>query len=297
MLKPAFSTVACPEWTLSQVADRAQALGFEAVELRTFGENSNRFACDPSLTAGDKVRRIFGQRGIEILSLATGAHFEQRVWPPVIGHVISDTEQAVRDARRAIDLAVAIEAPFVRVFGFDIPSMDTRKTAIKRIAQRLAMVVDHADKTGIRVVLENGGGFNSAQEQRELIEAVNSPLLGAAYSIAVGAAAGDLPGAAIRVLGDRLWVARVKDLRDGRPCELGRGTVPCEAFARALNESGFGGPLVFEWDRAWNPDLAPAPEALTLASGTIWSWLGGRLPAAAVPAHPTSPQRAPAIRR
>lgn len=301
MMKPAFSTVACPEWTLSQVAERAQACGFEAVELRTFGDGSTDFACDPALTDGAKVRRVFSGRGIEILSLATSVRFDEPVFPPVIGHAISDTEKSVRAGKRAIDVAVAIECPFVRVFGFEYPAREKRAAALARIADRLGKVIDHADKSGVRVVVENGGSFSSAAEVMELIRAVDGPLVGVCYNLAAARLAASVKGEAWRVeddvaqLGDKLLVARIKDLKDGMPCELGRGDVPCERLVRALHAADFDGPVVYEWDRAWRPELAPAEQVLAGAAGTIWSWLGGRVPAAAAGAanagHNGSPVR------
>lgn len=287
MLKPAFSTVACPEWTLSEVADRASACGFEAVELRTFGVASSRFACDPALTDGEKVRRIFSGRGVEILSLATGVSLEEPVNPPVIGWAISDTERSVRAARWAIDLAVAIECPLVRVFGFDIPAREDRSIATARIAKRLAAVADHAHNTGIRVVIENGGGFRKASEVVELVTAAASPLVGVSYSLPVGVDAGDSLEAALDALGDRLWVARFKDLNHGQPVPLGEGQIPCEQFTRELLKRGFSGPLVYEWDRAWRTGLAPAEVELAAASARVWGWLGGRVPVRAARAPAT----------
>jgi sugar phosphate isomerase/epimerase len=287
MMKPAFSTVACPEWTLSQVAERAQDFGFEAVELRTFGDHSTMFACDPALTSGDKVRRLFGDRGVEVLSLASGVRFDEPIRPPVIGYAISDTERSVREGRRAVDLAVALECPYVRVFGFDFAAREKRSRAVTRIAGRLAKVVDHAEKTGVKVVVENGGAFRTAAALRELLVAGQSRLLGVSYNLALGIEAGDTVESAIASLGDALMVARIKDLRDGHPCELGAGQVPCERFVRTLAAAGFDGPLVYEWDRAWMPELAPAEQVLGSAAARIWSWLGGR-----AVAEPTSAPRA-----
>lgn len=285
MMKPAFSTVACPEWTLSQVAERAQSCGFEAVELRTFGDGSTSFACDPALTDGAKVRRLFNGRGIEILSLATSVRFDEPVFPPVIGHAISDTEKSVRAGKRAIDLAVAIECPHVRVFGFEYPARERRARALARIADRLGKVLDHADKSGVKVVVENGGSFGTAAEVMELIGACAGPLVGVCYNPAAARLAAQAAGEAWRVeddlarFGDKLLVARIKDLRDGLPCELGRGEVPCERLVKSLHSAGFDGPVVYEWDRAWRPELAPAEQVLSGAAATIWGWLGGRVSA------------------
>ncbi len=272
MLKPTLSTVACPEASLREVAELAERFGFEAVELRTFGTDSRRFANDPALSSEDKTRDLFRTRGIEILSLATSSRFDATIFPPVLGHVFSDTERSVREAKSAIDLAVRLECPYVRVFGFEIAPREQPKAATARIAERLGKVCDHADKTGTRIVLENGGSFETAVQLRDLIEKVGHPLLGASYSLATGVAAGDEPSGAVAALGSLLWLARLKDLADGSPVPLGKGATPCREFVSALSRSGFSGPLVYEWDRAWIPTLAPATEALANVASTLVGW-------------------------
>ena len=285
MLKPTLSTVACPEAPIRDVADYVERFGFEAVELRTFGTDSRRFACDPALSSENKTRLLFRSRGIEVLSIATSCRFDATIFPPVMGHVFSDTERSVREAQSAIDLAVALECPYVRVFGFEIAAREGALAATARIADRLRKVCDHADKTGAKVALENGGSFETAGKLRDLIEQVNHPLLGASYSIATGAAAGDDPVAAVATLGPRLWIGRIKDLRDGRPVSLGTGNVPCRAFVEALAGAGFDGPLVYEWDRAWFPDIAPATSALEGVARTLVEWAGAGQPTAATKRH------------
>ncbi len=274
MIKPSFSTVACPEWTLDQVAANAARYGFEAVELRTFGERSSRLACDPALTAEEKALAMFHETGIEVLSLGTSVAFDEPIKPPVIGLAIGDTERSVRAGKRAVDMAVALECPYVRVWGFDLPPREKRNSSIARIAKRLGMVADHAQKTGVRLVVENGGGFSRATEVREIIEAVGSPLVGACYSLATGVAEGETLNDAMDALAGRLWVARIKDLDEhGKPCALGSGKLPCRQFVGALAAGGFDGPLVFEWDRLWFPDLAPADAVLPVAAKQLFNWM------------------------
>jgi sugar phosphate isomerase/epimerase len=297
MLKPTFSTVACPELGLADVATLAETHGFEAVELRTFGTDSRRFANDPALTSEAKTRDHFRTRGIEILSLATSCRFDATIFPPVIGFALSDTERSVREAKSAIDLAIALECPNVRVFGFETASREKPKAAVARIAERLRKVCDHADKTGTRIVLENGGSFETAIQLRDLIDAVRHPLLAASYSIAVGHAAGDDAAAAVAALGSTLGVARVKDLRDSRPVRLGEGDIPCREFVADLARTGFDGPVVYEWDRAWYPDLAPASEALAGIAAMLTQWASAGPGAPGAAGHTLAPAVAAPVRQ
>ncbi len=286
MASIAFSTVACPDWTLDRVAQFAAGSPFHAVELRTFGVDSRSFACDPALTGPEKVRRMFSGAGASICSLATGTRFDAPVMPPVIGALISDDEVEVREACRAIELAAQLGCPAIRVFAHDIPERESRGSALARITRRLTKVLDHARNTPVRVMLENGGGFPSVADLTEIIERVDHPLLGASYSLVAGLEAGDDPVRAISALGTRLMVARVKDLADGRPTRVGDGDVPVEAFVEALGRSGFGGTIVYEWDRAWFADIETAEAVLPDACKVLFEWqrrstAGGRVPAMA----------------
>jgi len=54
-IKFAFSTVACPDATLKQVAQKAKDMGYDGVELRTLGTGSAGLSCDPALSEPGKV--------------------------------------------------------------------------------------------------------------------------------------------------------------------------------------------------------------------------------------------------
>lgn len=274
MIKTAFSTVACPEWTLHRVARAAAEFGFDGVELRTFGYGSTEFACDPSLTGAAKVREIFAGEGVRIASLGSSVRFDEPIRPLVIGRVLGDPEAPVRRAKAIIDLAAQIEAPHVRVFAFEHSERESRRAAVARIVERLKLAVDAARNTGVRLVLENGGSFPRAVDILELIEAVNDPLLGAAYAIGPAHSIGETPAEGAAVLRSRLWFAKVKDFRDSKACRLGEGDLPGAALIEALTASRFTGWVVYEWDRAWLPDLDPADDVLPAAARTLYQWLG-----------------------
>ncbi len=273
MIRAAFSTLACPEWKLDRVAAQAAELGFDGVELRTFGFGSTRWACDPALTDPRKTRAIFANAGVEIACLATSIRLDQPIRPKVFGRTfVFDQERSVREARRLIDLASAIGAPLMRIYGFEVGPGETRASTTKLILARLAMVVDHARNRGVRIVLENGGSYPRAADLKALIDSARHPLLGAAYALAPGAAAGDGPGDAAKALRADLLLARIKDLDDrGRPVALGAGRLPAREFAQAVGRSGAEW-IVYEWDRAWDESLAAPDAVLPGVAERLYQW-------------------------
>jgi len=275
VLKTAFSSVACPEWTLARIARAAADYGYEGVELRTFGYGSREFACDPAMTGAEKLRAMFAEPGVEIACLATSVAFDEPIRPPVIGRALCDTERSIRQAKAAIDLAAQVESPLVRVFAFEIPGRESRASALARIVERLTLAVDGARNTGVRVVIENGGSFTRASDLATIIEKVGSSLLGAAYSMPVAVDAGEDPAEGLQILGDRVWTAKIKDRgEDRRPVPLGTGQFPCAGFVRTLMEYGYCGWLVYEWDRAWIPGLEAPEVVLPTALRRIYEWSG-----------------------
>lgn len=274
MIHFACSTVAFPHLPLAEAVAMADEAGFDGIELRSFGSGSTSFANDPTLTAEEKTRAILGDAGLDCSSIATGISFDAPIWPPVIGRALADQEASVRAGKRAVDLAAQLETPLVRVFGFQSRGRESLKQAMKRIAGRLRTVCDHARNTGVRVVVENGGSFERAEDLAELIEMVKSPLIGASYDGAVGHVAGDDPASAVATLGDRLWLGRVKDVLEGRPVQLGEGDRDPEGFVRALSAAGYAGMVVFDWDTAWFEGLSPASEVLPEGLRRLCDWAG-----------------------
>jgi len=287
MIRTAFSTVACPQWKLERVVRTAAELGYDGVELRTFGYGSRRFVCDPMLTGAAKVASLLADTGVDCCCLATSLRLDAPIRPHLLGRTfLFDQDAPVRRGRRMIDFASRIEAPMVRLFGFEVPAGESRRATVRLIGQRLAQLADHARHRGVRVVVENGGSFRTADDLRELLDAADSPLLGACYNGAVGRAAGEDHTKALRTLGRRLLLARLKDYAQGAPALPGAGEADARGFARALADYRFfDGWLSFEWDAAWHEGLEPADEVLPEAIATIYGWLGGQATGKASPAQ------------
>lgn len=282
-MKPAFSTVACPSWTLSRVVNRAEDWGYLGVELRSFGYSSSEFACDPALTGPAKTRAMFDRGGVEPFCIATSIRFDEPVTPPIIGEIFADKDKPVRAAKGAIDLASRLRSTYVRVFAFEIIGRESRRAALSRICEGLALAADAARNSGVRLLIENGGSFNTAADLAEMIDRVANPLLAAAYNVPVAVAAGEDAVKGVNVLGDSACVVKLCGYDGGRPCALDAGQIPNRAIVNQLRDTGFDGWLVYEHPAAWlGRTGADAEVPLAAAARTLYDFMGR---------HETAPTR------
>ena len=121
----AFSTLGCPKWTWPEILDFAAQHGFSGVELRgLLGEMnlpaSPQFAANKIATDKSDV----AAHGLKITDLGSSAAMHD-----------ADPQkraQQLADARSFIDLAAALGAPYVPVFGNEIKG--PREEMIARVS-------------------------------------------------------------------------------------------------------------------------------------------------------------------
>lgn len=298
-MKPAFSTIACPDWTLDRIIPFAEDAGYAGVEFRSFGQTGggqtgSDLACEPCFTGVGKLRGLLDHSGVEPACLATSIRYDAPIFPPVIGRVIGDFEAPVRETKRAVATAAGIECPFVRVFGFELEN-ESRASGLRRIVQRLGLAVATARHTGVRLLLENGGSFPTGADLREIIDRIGSPFLAAAYNPAVAASAGEDPLEGVATLRGVLESVKLRDIvlgdretgKPGASARLGEGGLDLggigfEGFVRGLAETGYEGWVTFEYDRLWWPGTQNDDEVEAIlrdAAAKIYRWAGRPLSA------------------
>lgn len=272
-MKPAFSTIACPTWTLDEVADQAERLGYLGVELRSFGSASTQFACDPALTDAAKVRSMFDKAGVDLCCLATSLRYDEPVADPFL-HILGDRDKSTLETKSAISLASQIECPLVRVYAFETFGSEARPKAIRRIVSRLKLAAAAARNTGVRLVLENGGSFPTAADLAELLDLVESPFIAASYSVSTAVRAGERPVHGINVLGDRIATVKLSDWKGTHVCALGKGDIPNAEAIEALGAAEYSEWVTYEFPVAWAHAEGAPEKVLADSAKTLYSWIG-----------------------
>ncbi len=258
----AFSTLGCPKWTFLQILDFAQQHGFSAVELRGMLGELN-LPVRPEF-APDKIaqsRREISSRGLKIACMSSSAAMHEE--DP------QKRAQQLADARSFIDLAAALGAPYVRVFGNDIKG--PREEVIARVAAGLHELGEYAGPRNVTVIIESHGDFTDSPTLKDILTRANSEhvaLLWDAHH--TYATSHEEPEFTVGQLGK--WIrhthlkdsvpvgkAEVKD--EGKEPErryvlTGKGDIPVERQIRALVNMNYKGMYCFEWEKVWHPEIA-----------------------------------------
>src|ERR1700758_952643 len=106
----AFSTLGCPAWEWNKILDFAQQHGYSAVELR--GLQGNLDLPSNPVFAADRMAQTKSEIQAHQLRIACVSSSAQLY--------VEDPDKRAKelaDARRFIDLASRLGAPYVRVFG------------------------------------------------------------------------------------------------------------------------------------------------------------------------------------
>lgn len=247
-----FSTLGCPDWGWDRVLSEAERLGFAAIELRGLGGELDLTA-RPEFQ-GARLRESRDQltgRGLEVAALGASAELHEPDPRRRAEHL--------DEGRRLVDLAHALRARHVRVFGDKLVPGEPRAATVERIAAGLRALGGHARGSGVSVLLESHGDFVRASGLLEILRAVDLPQVALLWDAHHTFVAGhEAPAETFRAVGPFVRHVHLKDSRQGTQYVLtGDGTVPVRETVRALAAGRYAGLFSFEWEKRWHPEIAP----------------------------------------
>ena len=252
----AFSTLACPAWQWSKVLDYARSHKFAAVELR--GLEGNLDLPSHPVFAASRIAQTKSEiraHDLRIACVSSSAHMDEPTGPK--------RATQISDAKRFIDLAAALDAPYVRVFGTDSSgdkSIAPGEELKERVASGLRELGDYAAGHNVTVIIESHDKFVTSPVLREVLTRAGSDhvalLWDAHHTFADGK---EDPEFTVSQLGKWIRHTHLKDSvpdGNGRKYVLtGRGDVPIKRQLAALRKLGYKGFYCFEWEKVWHPDL------------------------------------------
>lgn len=254
----AFTTLACPDWSWERAVQRAVEYGYQGLELRGVeGEMDLTKAVPFTASRLLATKRELKERGLAIPCLDTSCRFDQAV----------EFDNSIDEGKRHIDLAGELEAPSIRVFGDRIPNSQSREKIIEQVVEGLLALAQHAEGTGVQVLLESHNDFARLQNLLDVMRAVHHPHVGVLWDVHHPYRFFSEPLAdTYEKLKDRIRHVHLKDSVsvDGgvRYCLLGQGVVPVSEVLQLLASGGYDGWIAFEWEKRWHPEIEEPEVAL-----------------------------------
>ncbi|MCB9854468.1 MAG: sugar phosphate isomerase/epimerase [Phycisphaerales bacterium] len=272
-MKLAFSSVACPNWNLATMVEKAKEYGYEGIELRGL-EGQMHLPLAPQIASNPgKVADLMDATGVSLICLSTSAAFHYQ-----------DREQVAKnqaEVRQYIELAGKLRCPFVRVFGSEIPRMkfsllgfERRETTMHRIAEALRELAVFAARHKVTLLIENNGDFTDSVSMWYIVDAVDSPGLRCCWNPFNAMTRGERPTRSIPRLGARIGLIHLTDgkFNDGTFDGFalpGDGNLELHRFVQLLKGIAYRGYICLDWPKLWEPGLAEPDVALSKTAAVL----------------------------
>ena len=265
----AFSTLACPGWSIDTILRKAVEFGYDGIEWRGGSQGHVR----PSMSSREKaaLRKISADAGLMALSVTTYTSF--------VSNHPEERQSNLDELKRYTDLAAEFGGSYVRAFLGELPDGTTIGASIYGIiSDCLNAASEYAASIGVKIAVEPHDSFTRSAAVSPLFDPNSShPDLRVIWDIGNTFAVGEDPDESFPLLRDRLAYVQVKDgLREGSTwqlCAVGQGNVPLARAFELLLAHGYDGAFSLEWEYAWHPELDPPEVALPAGIQVIKSLL------------------------
>jgi glucosamine-6-phosphate deaminase len=261
-VKLAFSTLGCPDWSLARIVDAAGRHGYDGIELR-FIEGDDALWERPELSGSAlaDTRARLRDAGLEIACVDTRSFFHHAE--------AARRAAALEEARRSLELAAALGAAGIRVFGDRVQPGQDRASTVGFIVEALERLAEVAP-AGVEVWLESHGDFARASDTMSVMGRVRASRAGVLWDPANAFETGESPRQGWPALRGRVRHVHLKDVApeasaDGRkwtPRLPGEGTFAPERVLALLRAEGYDRWVSFEWEKRWYPALEEPEVAL-----------------------------------
>jgi sugar phosphate isomerase/epimerase len=272
LLPIGFSTLGCPTWSWPRILQFAQSHGFPAIELRGLEEEID--LPKHPVFAPDRIaetKRELSSHSVRVVCLGSSANMHEQ----------DPAKHAAQlaDARAFVDLASALGAPYVRVFGNNLVKDVPREVLLAHIAKALRELGEYAGPRNVSVLLESHGDFTDSPTLVELMQRASSPAVGLLWDAHhTFVQSKEDPAETARQIMPYVKHTHLKDSRpDGtarRYVLTGEGEVPVRAQFAALASHGYRGFYSFEWEKRWHPTIEEPEVALAHFAKEAARYLG-----------------------
>ena len=271
MLKLAFLSSTCPEWTFEQMVDAAERYGYEGVDLRTEWNHRHGLELDSPSDARRRARGYAERHGVAISCVAIGARFARAT--------AAERDDAVDQVERYAALAADLGSRVLRVFGGNLPEGHTMADLRPATAEALGRAAERAAPYGVMPCLETHDQHNHPDDVAWIVEQAGHPNAGVVWHPAHHLRLGISVDQAYARLGRRVRHLHLQDLPKDQPgagarpsfVPIGEGDGHLARVFELLERDGFDGYAANEWIIKRHAERDP-DEYLSRASTHLQAW-------------------------
>jgi fatty-acyl-CoA synthase len=257
-MKISFSTLACPEFSWTDIYSMAKDLGYDGIEVRGLGDTIYAYAAKPFTDSEmPKTKKTLGRLGLEIPCLSSAC----------VMKYAGRLEENLAEIREYVALAKKLDTPFIRVLADKEPAPgkgalgDVDDNVVIESLRAAAKIAEEAD---VYLLAETNGVYSDTKRLKKVLDAVGSKCVAALWDMHHPYRfANESPIETVANLGSYIKYTHLKDSiknDDGtivyKMC--GEGDLPIEEMMEALSSIGYDGYVSLEWVRRWNRDLDDA---------------------------------------
>jgi len=270
----AVSTLGCPKWDWNTIVRNTSSWGFTALELRGIQDQMDLPRCaEFSGTRLQTTLQDLSAAGLSISDLGASAQM----------HEPDPTKRAAHmdEARRFIDLAHQLHAPYVRVFPNQFVPGEDKRVTFARISEGLHELGEYAGSAGVVVIVESHGEFRRAEDLIPILEGARSKSVAFLWDAHHTCVEGERPADTFANLGKYTVHTHLKDSvpipgkskEDRRYVLTGTGDIPVKETVKVLATNGYKGYYCFEWEKRWHPEIEQPEVAFPHYARTMRQYL------------------------
>ncbi len=258
-MKLAYSTLACPDWSIDKILASGVENGYQGIEFRGLGPDVDLTKSDAFSTSLScmKTRGLVENAGLSTACISTSMQ--------VVAKSQTDAAfiESVNDGRKNIEIAADMHAPVIRVFCGNIPDNTTKEDAIANGARLLNILGDYAAENGVKIAVETHDAFMSSVLLAEIIFATDHDAVGVLWDVHHPYRfCGESPAFTMENIGKNIIHTHFKDsIGTAENCQyklMGEGDIPNLEAIKLIAESGYDGYYTLEWEKRWHADLEDA---------------------------------------
>ncbi len=253
MMKLAFSTLGCPDWSWPEIYTMAKDLGYDGIEIRGLGQEIRAAKARP-FTEGELPHTMehLASLGLEVTCFTAGLCLKNQ----------ENRKEVLAEGFEYLDLAARAGVPYIRVLGDRSPAPES-PVDDAAVASTLAVLASYAEYRGVTILVETNGVYADSKRLRRLIDTVASPSVAVLWDIHHPYRYANEPVAETYAnLAPYIRYVHVKDsvIEDGqvRYRLMGQGDLPVRDALDILAANGYEGYVSLEWVKRWSRELEDA---------------------------------------